>query len=227
MKLKSTAWLLAALMCGAAIAGVTARPTIVVPPDFLEASVPKTFGEWQEVREVKLIIDPATKELLRDIYPEMITRTYVDKSGYRIMVSIARSADQLGIRQAHLPEICYPAQGFKLLSPVAVGTLTTPYGSIDVTQLKTSLGSRSEPVTYWLTMSDEVVRSQWDKRLIQFRSIFTGQARDGLLFRISSIDRDPERAFATQQKFVADMMASVTPEARRRLSGLKPPAGAI
>ena len=75
MKVKFTAWTLAALMCGAAIAGVAARPSVVVQPNFLEATVPKTFGEWQEVREVAPIIDPATKELLKDIYTEMITRT--------------------------------------------------------------------------------------------------------------------------------------------------------
>jgi hypothetical protein len=34
---------------------------------------------------------------------------------------------------------------------------------------------------------------------------------------------DPAHAFAIQEKFVADMMASVSPEARRKLAGLSPP----
>jgi hypothetical protein len=53
--------------------------------------------------------------------------------------------------------------------------------------------------------------------------VLTGGSPGGLLFRVSSIDRDSERGFAIQQKFVADMMASVSPEARRRLSGLGSP----
>jgi hypothetical protein len=36
---------------------------------------------------------------------------------------------------------------------------------------------------------------------------------------VSSIDRDSERAFAMQRKFVADMMESVPSDARRKLSG--------
>jgi hypothetical protein len=73
-------------------------------------------------------------------------------------------------------------------------------------------------------MADHVVRTQWDKRMVQFLLVVTGQSPDGLLFRVSSIDRDPERAFAMQQKFVADMMASVPSEARRKLSGLTSPS---
>ena len=75
-------------------------------------------------------------------------------------------------------------------------------------------------------MGDQVVDSQWDKRIVQVRAILTGESPGGLLFRVSSIDGDSKSAFAMQQQFVADMMRSVSPEARRRLSGLKQPAGA-
>ena len=33
------------------------------------------------------------------------------------MLSLARSGNQIGIQQAHLPEICYPAQGFTISKP--------------------------------------------------------------------------------------------------------------
>jgi len=59
-----------------------------------------------------------------------------------------------------------------------------------------------------------------DKRIAQIRLGLTGQIPDGLLFRISSIDADTASAYAMQQKFVADMMASVPPAARKQLSGL-------
>jgi len=228
MKLKSTAWLLALLMCGAAVAASAIRPP--PPPvvaNFLEAMVPTTFGEWREVDEVGQIIDPATKAMLARIYPETLSRTYVNKTGYKIMLSIARSANQIGIQQAHRPEICYPAQGFKLQGEKKAGlTLTTPYGSIAVNQMTATIGSRVEPVTYWLTMGDEVVDDQWDKRIAQLRAYWTGENPGGLLFRVSSIDGDSKNAFAMQQKFVADMMNSVPPKARSRLAGLKESAAA-
>jgi hypothetical protein len=47
-----------------------------------------------------------------------------------------------------------------------------------------------------------------------------------MLFRISSIDTDPSRAFAAQEKFAADMMSSVPEGVRKQLSGLAAPASA-
>jgi EpsI family protein len=228
MKLSSKAWLLALVMCAAPIvAGSMRPPPFPVLANFLEATVPTTFDEWRKVDEVAQIIDPGTKALLESIYPETLSRTYVNRAGYRIMLSIARSANQLGIQQAHRPEVCYPAQGFELRGEMQVGVqLMTTYGPIAVRRLTASVGPRVEPVTYWLTMGDEVVDSQWDKRMVQIRSLLTGENPGGLLFRVSSIDSDSKDAFATQQKFVADMMKSISAEARSRLSGLKEPAGA-
>lgn len=114
MKVKSASWLMAVLMCGTAIAGVSARPNIEEQPNFLEATVPKTFGEWTQLEESAQIVDPATAEQLKKTYREVVSRTYVNKSGYRVMLSLARSGNQIGIQRAHLPVICYPAQGFKV-----------------------------------------------------------------------------------------------------------------
>ena len=227
MKLKSTAWVLALVMCAAPIAAGSMRPPPPPPvANFLDVMVPTTFGEWREVQEAGQI-NPEIEDMLRKIYAEVLSRTYVNKTGYKVMLSIARSANQIGIQQAHRPEICYPSQGFRLQGGLKVGTpLTTPYGSIAVNQMTASIGSRVEPVTYWLTMGDQVVDSQWDKRIVQIRAILTGENPGGLLFRISSIDGDSKNAFAMQQKFVADMMKSVSAQARSRLSGLKEPAGA-
>jgi EpsI family protein len=221
MKLKSTAWMLAALMGGTAIAGVAVRPSIE-GQIVLETAVPRTFDEWTVVKdEAAQIIDPATKKLLDDIYDETLSRTYVSKDGYRIMLSMARTADPRGVRQAHRPEICYPAQGFKL-GKVEDGTLATPYGPIEVTRLTTSMGARSEPVTYWLMLGEHVSKGNFDRRLIEIYLGMLGKIPGSLLFRVSSIDKDSERAFAIEQKFVADMMASVPSDARRKLSGLTP-----
>ena len=135
------------------------------------------------------------------------------------MLSMAYGDDQRGGLQAHRPEVCYPAQGFKL-GKVEDGALPTPFGTIDVRRLTTSLGARNEPVTYWLTVGDQVIKNKFDKRIAEIRLGLTGQIPDGLLFRVSSIDNDPARAFAMQQKFAADMMAAVPAETRRQLSGL-------
>jgi Protein of unknown function (DUF3485) len=77
------------------------------------------------------------------------------------------------------------------------------------------------PTSPWVKRPSKFLRDAvFTRPQLNQSLILTGQSPDGLLFRISSIDRDPERAFAMQQKFVADMMALVPPEARRKLSGL-------
>ena len=220
--MKWTAWLMSALMCGAAISGIAARPNIPEEPNFLESTVPETFGGWRKLKEAAQIVDPGTEAILKKIYREILSRTYVNDAGDRIMLSMARSGNQIGIQAAHIPDICYPAQGFSVGS-AKDGELRTPYGQIAVRRLTTNNRERYEPVTYWLTMGDQVVKTRWDKRMAQFRSVLTGESPGGLLFRVSSIDRESEHAFAIQQKFVADMMASVSAEGRRKLSGLRAP----
>ena len=220
--MKRTAWLMCALMCSAPVAGISARPEIVEQPNFLESMVPSRFGDWRKLDEPAQIVDPATEKKLKEIYRETLARTYVNASGDTVMLSMARSGNQIGIQQAHVPDVCYPAQGFEIGSVDDV-ELPTAYGLIPARRLTASRGPRHEPVTYWLTMGDRVVKTQWEKRWVQIRSVLTGESPGGLLFRVSAIDRDPVHAFAIQQKFVADMMTSVSPQARRKLSGLLPP----
>ena len=230
MKLTTTAVTLAALMCCTSLAGFAIRPSAKVADSTnavsLERIVPRTFGEWRELADQEVqVVNPQTQELLNKLYSQLLTRTYVNKQGYRIMLSMAYGDDQRGGLQAHRPEVCYPAQGFKV-GKIADGPLATAYGNIDARRLTTSFGARNEPVTYWLTVGDQVIKSDFDKRIAQLRMGLTGQIPDGLLFRISSIDNDSARAFEIQQKFAADMMDAVPPQARKQLSGLTARAGA-
>jgi EpsI family protein len=228
MKLISIASLLAGMMLTASVAGFAMRPNAKAADlgkgISLESSVPRQFGDWTEVRDQSLqVINPQTQELLDKLYSQILTRSYVNKQGYRIMLSLAYGDDQRGGLQAHRPEVCYPAQGFKL-GTIQDGQLPTSFGAIDVRRLTTSLGARNEPITYWLTLGDTVIQTPLQKRMAQIRLGLTGQIPDGLLFRISSIDNDNQRGFQMQQKFVADMMAAVPPKERRELSGLAAPA---
>jgi len=209
-------------MCGAAIAGIAGQPPDVEVPNFLESTVPQTFRGWRNLDDVAQIVDPKVEEELKKIYREVLSRTYVNGTGDRIMLTIARSGNQIGRRQVHLPEICYPSQGFTVekLPSAKVGTT---YGPISAQRLMATKRTRYEPVTYWQTMGDQVVHTQWEKRIIQIRATLTGENPGGLLFRVSSIDAESEHAFAVQEKFVADMMASISPDARKKLSGLTSP----
>lgn len=220
-----TAWVLALSMVAVAVAGWAIRPSQKAADRgqgiTLQTAVPTEFGEWRELpTQGAEVVNPQTQQLLDKLYSQVLSRTYTNKEGYRIMLSLAYGDDQRGGLQAHRPEVCYPAQGFKL-GDVKDGALGTSFGDIEVRRLMTSQGARTEPVTYWLTVGSQVIRNSFDKRIAEVRLGLTGQIPDGLLFRVSSIDKNPERAFAMQQKFSSDLLASVSPEVRRQLSGLK------
>jgi len=215
---------LAALMALAAVGGIAARPNPKPPGSapryLLEDTVPKQFGDWRVLPDSGAqVVNPQTKELLEKLYSQVLSRTYVNAQGYRIMLSLAYGDEQRGELQAHKPEVCYPAQGFKLHSNEPA-ELATPFGAIAARRLSTSLGLRKEPVTYWFTMGDRAVRSKLEQRLVEVRLGLTGEVPDGLLFRVSSIDESPARAFRMQDTFVADLLKAVPARDRVRLSGL-------
>ena len=230
MKLVHLASVLAVLMGGVSVASNAIRPDSRSSQQghsiVLQRVVPTQFGGWVELPDqTTQVVNPQVKEELDKVYSQILSRTYVDKSGYRVMLSLAYGGDQRGGLQTHRPEVCYPGQGFRI-GAVQEGRLQTSYGQIDVRRLTATLGSRNEPVTYWLTVGDQVVNSKLDKRLAEIRLALTGQIPDGLLFRISSIDADPQRAFAAQQRFAADMLAAVPGGVRKQLSGLAVPISA-
>lgn len=215
-------------MTCASIAGTVARPPerapdTTAPRYVLDTVVPTRFGDWQALpTPAASIVNPQTQQLLDKLYSQVLTRTYMNRDGYRIMLSLAYGHDQRGSLQAHKPEVCYPAQGFKLHSTRDT-ELPTRFGNIAARQLSTSLGPRQEPVTYWFTMGDTAVRSKFEQRLVEVKYGLTGQIPDGLLFRVSSIDPQAEQAYGHHRDFVAALLDVLPAEDRTRLSGLSQP----
>lgn len=223
------AWLrnltLLALMLATSAGAIALRPTQKIaeqgPKVELETMIPHAFGDWREEKQsFAQIIDPQQKEMLNRIYSQTLTRTYINKSdGYRIMLSIAYGDDQRDSLKMHYPEVCYPAQGFQM-GLNRSGILHTDQRSIPVRQLEMTLGSqRFEPVTYWAVIGEIAIRGGTEKKLAEIKYGLDGEIPDGLLFRMSSIDSNPERAFSNHQKFAVAMERAVAPEWRARLFG--------
>jgi EpsI family protein len=211
------------LMLASAGLGVILRPTISIadelPPIDLTTMVPKAFGSWHEDLYVSAqIIDPQQKQMLDKIYDKTLTRTYVNTQGYRIMLSIAYGKNQSGTLQLHKPETCYPAQGFSLLSTQS-GKLDLLGKPIPASRLETSLGQRFEPITYWTVVGDHVSSSMTDKRITEVRYAMRGRIPDGMLVRISSIDKNSNNAYTIQSQFANNMIEAMMPEHRIRFAG--------
>lgn len=216
-------FLLLAMMVLASGLAVAMRPTQKIadlaPPVQLASMIPAAFGEWrEEPQNLRLIVDPTQQEAIDKIYTQTLSRTYINPEGYRIMLSISYGSDQSDTKQVHKPEICYPAQGF-ILKGKQYGQLATPNGAIPVTRIETSLDQRNEPVTYWITVADRVVGPGLEKKLTEMSFGLQGKIPDGLLFRISSIDSESNRAYEKQNAFAGELLSSLTPEHRKKFIG--------
>lgn len=224
MKLSVKNWTLLVLMVLAAAAAWSMRPTHFIatqrPKVDLEQLIPKQFGDWRELEQSSgQIINPQQSEILKQLYTQTLSRTYISKSGDIIMLSIAYGANQSDGVALHYPEVCYPAQGFQLVA-AEQGTLSTGFGPIPVKRLMTKLGNRSEPVTYWTTLGDEVVQGGLSTKLAQMRYGFNGLIPDGLIFRVSTIDQDPGTGYKAQARFASELISALPPSSRLRLAGL-------
>ena len=60
----------------------------------------------------------------------------------------------------------------------------------------------------------------WQSKLVELSYVITRRIPDGLLFRVSSIDPDQARANRVQRQFVDQLLQTLSPPDRKRLSGL-------
>lgn len=211
------------LMLGAATLSVVAVPTKLLSdtrPGFeLENAIPKAFGDWTvDPYMVPIPPSPDQEAAMSKIYDQILSRTYVNSRGERIMLSITYGSRQNQQMRAHRQEVCYSAQGFKISQlhrlPMSVSGATVQSARMVATQ-----GQRVEPVTYWFTMGDDAVMSYLDRELTQLKYAVAGQIPDGYLVRLSSLSANPKEAFERQADFANALMSSLDPELRARLTG--------
>jgi EpsI family protein len=224
--LRRRAVIAAALMASAAAAGQAMVPTRKLSalrgPFKLADLVPTSFGDWKnDPSATGGIVNPQTEEMLNRLYSQLLDRVYVDSFGHRVMVSVAYGDDQSDeSMQMHYPEVCYPAQGFQLKSNVR-GEVAVPGGTLRVKRLETQFGgTRFEPVTYWMIIGDQQSVTVWQRKVSEIEHGFKGEIIDGLLFRVSSIDRNSAAAFELQNRFISDLVGAMSGPARRQLAGL-------
>jgi EpsI family protein len=185
----------------------------------LEELVPTQFGAWTIDRSVTPIAaSPDVQAEIAKIYSETISRTYINDQGQRVMLSIAYGGEQSDALRAHKPEVCYTAQGFTV-SKVVSSMLNNDALVLPIRQLEAVMGLRREPITYWMTVGDIVVRTGFEQKLAQLKYGLNGKVPDGMLVRVSSIDRDRELAYRIQDRFIVDLRLAIPASARSRFFG--------
>ena len=180
-----------------------------------------SFGGWVLAPEQSTaVVNPQQQETLDAIYDEIVSKVYIDRAtGRRVMISLAYGNNQSRATQVHKPEVCYPAQGFDLLS-MKKGTLAmADQQALPVMRIVAQMGRRVEPLTYWIRAGDRVVRGAIEQNIARVSLGLRGYIPDGLLFRISEINADATASFALQDRFVREFLAQLSPAARESLIG--------
>ena len=189
-------------------------------PQF-EQIIPPNFAGWSQVSDANntLIVDPEQQEALNDIYTQIVSRTYVQKStGRRLMLSLAYGDNQTYSKQLHFPETCYDAQGFNVLALHNENMLANGH-KIEVKRMSAQIRDRVEQVSYFIRIGDSVLSGR-----ISFLRIYTGfkgYIADGLLFRVSEISDDEKASHQLQDQFINDLLKALSPAEQAMLIGYR------
>lgn len=212
-----------ALLASASVEALTPRTRLAekLGKLDLELAIPRQFGDWMvEPQQIMSVVNPQQEALLKELYSQILSRSYVHSDGYRVMLSIAYGGDQRETLHAHYPEACYPAQGFKIRGS-DVGEIAFGGRTIPVRRLDTALGNtRPEAVTYWVMVGEQAVLGGLGKKFVDLSYTIRGLIPDGLLFRVSSIDDDTQGAFRRHEQFIVAALSAIDPTYRLRLAGI-------
>ena len=198
----------------------------------LASSVPTRFGDWSEVRSATTQAELSTADdggrSQDQPYDDVLMRTYVNRDGARIMLALAYAREQRQDVKLHLPEICYPAQGYKVIS-VAPAALPVVAGQAPLPgkHMLASGNGRLEAVTYWTRVSDGYPQGGLAMRMKIFREGLSGKIADGMLVRSSMLVRDDSEAaaaYALQQDFLRQLVAASDKGGKQLVAGTPPKA---
>lgn len=216
-------WLSLLMVAASALAYMVTPRTFQAdqyPREKIADIVPKAFGDWQIDRSIVPVPpSPDLQAVLDATYDETVTLTYRNAEGKRIMLSVAYGRNQHKGMNTHKPEICYPAQGFRVVESPVRGEVQFDNRRIGVTRLMAQAGSRREPITYWLMVGDEVTFFGYPQRWVAIRYGMAGLIPDGVLVRVSSVDADTQAAYALHEQFIRDLLRAVPPARLPRLLG--------
>lgn len=209
------------LLLLAAGLAIAFKPVAIAPdkrPN-LEVMIPTQFDDWKvDPGVIQVLPTPTQQKTLTEIYDQIVSRTYVNSKGERIMLTVTYGSKQTNQLKAHRQEICYTAQGFTI-SNLHNKLMSIAQRSVPVTRMFAVNGAREEPVTYWFTMGGRVVLSRFERLMVQVKFGLTGQIPDGVLVRISNLSGDQEHSYQAHMDFINALLRSMSQEGAIQLIG--------
>ena len=187
-------------------------------PD-LERIIRPQFGAWRiDPSMVPIPPAPNVRDRLKTVYDAIVSRTYVNDGGQRMMLTVAYAGQQSHTSEKiHRQEGCYESQGFTIAGlthdSINIGSRHLP-----AIRMVATRGTRVEPVTYWFRTGRWVSHTHAG-RFVAFLQGITGEIPDGVLVRISSLSTDASGSFALHDAFVRELLQSMVEHDARYLVG--------
>lgn len=218
-------WVWAGAMAASVALSAWLTPTqsMIAPGEVdLEASIPKSFGEWtyvpSAVTQVNLALKRDDDDLSDQIYDQVLMRTYRNPKGESVMLALAWGRQQRQEVKIHRPELCYVAQGFRVEANRPFDPLgaSGPAGRAMIA----THPRRVEPVLYWVRIGDTISSSAWQTRLYILKEGLGGRIPDGILVRTSQILRTQDgvpASHALQGRFLRDLVDAMPTSGRALL----------
>lgn len=222
----SRALVIAALMALSAAAAYFLTPrlhTVSDVPD-LNQTLPQVVGKWHSIPNPFVPVSLSTDTSMDQPYDQSVMRSYVDGNGHMIQVAVAWGKKQRQEIKIHRPELCYPAQGLRVLNLSNASFPLTSMHGVPITGKRMVTKSRDghyELVSYWIRIGDVYSDSPWQTRLHIFREGLAGRIPDGILVRVSQQvpdDVDEQAIFRRQEAFAAELVRSSDPHTRTMLA---------
>jgi EpsI family protein len=222
-------WLRALTVAGLlvliAAAGVLLRPSInaVAQAPQLNDVVPVAFGDWRLLPNPLLQASVSTNGATStdQPYDDLVSRSYVNGRGEVVMLALAYGKNQRQEIKVHRPELCYPAQGYKVLalSEARFQGVHSASTGADVTGKRMVVSGQgfNEVVSYWIRIGDTYSSSPWRIRWQIMREGLQGRMTDGILFRVSRRVTDGEAPGPHHQileTFARDLVMATPAQAR-------------
>lgn len=179
----------------------------------LQQVVPRQFGEWAVVPNIRLVEPPGPDTLARQLYSQELARGYRDREGHIVMLLVAYGPDQSNRLQLHRPEICYAAEGFRVSRSFrAEINYRVNTGPLKFTRLVAQREVRLEPITYWMRIGDDIATGVAERQIIKLKYGLRGILPDGALIRISTVGLPEQTAYQVQDRFIRDFLSALPPK---------------
>jgi EpsI family protein len=167
---------------------------------------PKQLGPWQAQQEG---LDAAVEELLR--LQDFWSAVYVDGRGGSVSLFIGYYANE-PVTRNHLPTICYPAAGWKLLWTDRQRLTVGPGAEVEMNRLQVERGRESQMVLYWFQLPDGTVADPMMSKVRRLRQLFKGHfSRSLVKVQIGvPMTGSPESAMERIRPFIGLVLKSLT-----------------